>query len=140
MYERESKLLESEVSKATAKAAGLRMPDAETVVRVELRHRFKELEFENAIPPDFVRWEVFANDSNPRTLRVALARNYARYPMTEAEFEEMVGRKPREDDLDRINCPDAGEMLHTLCGWNLRHWCPAWEAPPSSMDEVRRGR
>jgi len=35
---------------------------------------------------------------------------------TAEEFEAMVGRPPQDDDLDRVNCPDAGLLGHLLDG------------------------
>lgn len=33
-------------------------------------------------------------------------------------FTAAVGRAPVNDDLDRCNCPQAGEMGHWFCGWD----------------------
>lgn len=38
--------------------------------------------------------------------------------ITAEEYEEAVGRPPVDDDLDRANCPKAGELGHMMCGWN----------------------
>lgn len=32
-------------------------------------------------------------------------------------FELKVGRAPVQDDLDRVNCKQAGELMHSNCGW-----------------------
>lgn len=37
--------------------------------------------------------------------------------MDAAEFERRTGRKPDQDDLERVNCPHAGEPMHMSCGW-----------------------
>lgn len=35
---------------------------------------------------------------------------------TRAEFGDIVGRWPEHDDLDRLNCSDAGRAGHLFCG------------------------
>lgn len=37
--------------------------------------------------------------------------------MTEEEFWVKTGRKPVDDDLDRVNCEKVGEVGHFFCGW-----------------------
>ena len=36
--------------------------------------------------------------------------------MTKDEFIAAVGREPEQDDLERANCPRAGQMAHLGCG------------------------
>lgn len=36
--------------------------------------------------------------------------------MTAFQFFHLAGREPRNDDLDRVNCPFAGSMGHHYCG------------------------
>ncbi len=36
--------------------------------------------------------------------------------MTKREFFQRYGRLPERDDLDRVNCPDAGKLGHINCG------------------------
>ena len=38
--------------------------------------------------------------------------------ITEEMFTAAVGHAPKNDDLERCNCPDAGEFGHTMCGWD----------------------
>jgi hypothetical protein len=38
--------------------------------------------------------------------------------ITPEQFEEAVGRAPEQDDLERCNCPLAGQELHKQCGWD----------------------
>jgi hypothetical protein len=45
----------------------------------------------------------------------------------ERAFEGLVGRPPVDDELERLNCPHAGELDHQLCGWCDEHETPAWE-------------
>lgn len=36
--------------------------------------------------------------------------------MDRKEFEELTGRPPENDDLDRVNCDKAGQFRHEMCG------------------------
>jgi hypothetical protein len=36
--------------------------------------------------------------------------------MTAEQFKILFGREPELDDLDRVNCPDAGKLGHSQCG------------------------
>ena len=36
-------------------------------------------------------------------------------------FRAWVGEEPIEDDLERSNCLDAGEIGHECCGWCEKH-------------------
>lgn len=38
--------------------------------------------------------------------------------ITAAKFKKAVGYAPKDDDLDRCNCPLAGQIGHIDCGWN----------------------
>jgi hypothetical protein len=35
-----------------------------------------------------------------------------------AQFEAATGRRPEDDDLERVNCDKAGGASHRACGWN----------------------
>jgi hypothetical protein len=37
--------------------------------------------------------------------------------LTPEEFTRKLGRPPEQDDLERVNCPDAGKVGHFGCGW-----------------------
>jgi hypothetical protein len=53
-------------------------------------------------------------------------------PVITAEyFEHATGYAPMNDDLDRCNCPQAGEMRHWGCGWD-------WEADLPMFLTMRR--
>jgi len=39
--------------------------------------------------------------------------------ITAEYFEKITGWKPVQDDLDRCNCKNAGEIGHKNCGWNF---------------------
>lgn len=41
--------------------------------------------------------------------------------ITAERFEAAVGYPPKDDDLDRSNCLDAGKIAHQHCGWCLGH-------------------
>ena len=34
------------------------------------------------------------------------------------KFIEATGREPQDDDLERVNCKQAGEIGHMCCGWD----------------------
>lgn len=36
--------------------------------------------------------------------------------LTAEEFETRFGIKPKNDDLERVNCPRVGELGHWMCG------------------------
>lgn len=46
----------------------------------------------------------------------------------EAEFERRFGRKPQNDDLDRVNCTSPGKIGHFMCGV-CEHDRPCFECP-----------
>ncbi|MFA4971168.1 MAG: hypothetical protein WC683_01050 [bacterium] len=48
------------------------------------------------------------------------------YRWTQEEFKSMVGRDPLGDDLERLNCPDAGLRGHLQCGYCPIHQKPRW--------------
>ena len=47
--------------------------------------------------------------------------------MDAKEFEKATGRKPEQDDLERVNCPDSGDIGHLSCGWCDLHQGPMFE-------------
>ena len=40
--------------------------------------------------------------------------------ITAKMFEEATGCIPINDDLERCNCPLAGDIGHSTCGWNKK--------------------
>jgi hypothetical protein len=40
--------------------------------------------------------------------------------ITVAKFQASTGQEPRQDDLQRCNCPEAGQIGHWYCGWCTR--------------------
>lgn len=38
--------------------------------------------------------------------------------ITREIFIKAVGEEPQNDDLERCNCSQSGEMGHMFCGWN----------------------
>jgi len=67
--------------------------------------------------------QVRANPDDPTALSIQLF-DYtlkAAHPIDAEEFEEMHGRAPVQDDLDRINCPIIGEAGHWCCGVCPKH-------------------
>jgi len=47
-------------------------------------------------------------------------------------FEKATGRKPEQDDLERVNCPIQGVPGHWHCGWNTTHNRPCFEVGPNA--------
>jgi hypothetical protein len=47
--------------------------------------------------------------------------------ITSEMFERATGRRPDNDDLERANCPLAGQIGHSGCGWNAGMNKPQWE-------------
>lgn len=45
-------------------------------------------------------------------------------PIDGQAYHQLVGERPSRDDLDRVNCQDAGSTGHQMCGWCLEHECP----------------
>ena len=41
-----------------------------------------------------------------------------KYEITTEHFERSTGHAPQDDDMERANCPHAGEATHTMCGWD----------------------
>lgn len=54
--------------------------------------------------------------------------------ITETLFTACTGRKPVEDDLERVNCPHAGEVGHWSCGWNWVLSAPVFEVGSEKPD------
>jgi len=48
--------------------------------------------------------------------------------ITPDQFRAATGHDPIDDDLERCNCPDAGELGHQSCGWNHEQNCPQFMA------------
>jgi len=42
------------------------------------------------------------------------------------DFTKATGRAPEQDDLDRCNCPDAGQLAHQSCGVCKEHKMPVF--------------
>jgi hypothetical protein len=77
------------------------------------------------VMPNYWVFDIFHDRSGKVTIRTA--RNFAEYPMTEEEFERVMGRPPVNDDLHRVNCKEAGAVGHFFCGWCLEHQKPKFE-------------
>jgi hypothetical protein len=64
--------------------------------------------------------------------------------ITRKKFKEATGCDPVNDDLERCNCKRAGEITHTLCGWDKARNLPVfWPKIPDErvgeiMNELRR--
>lgn len=44
--------------------------------------------------------------------------------MTEEEYKVKFGSEPIQDDLDRVNCKEAGKVGHFCCGECEKHLKP----------------
>ena len=55
--------------------------------------------------------------------------------MSAVDFMVATGRAPENDDLERVNCPDAGKPGHMSCGWNWSFNAPAFEVGPNNVRE-----
>jgi len=48
--------------------------------------------------------------------------------ITAEQFKEATGQDPIQDDLERCNCPKAGQLGHYDCGWNHEQNLPQFMA------------
>jgi len=90
-------------------------------IRSTIAFTLRQMEAEGGKPFRFFVYEVEEAPDRIGQVNFYLARNFALYPATEEEFEELVGRPPVQDDLHRLNCDKVGEFGHMQCGWCLRH-------------------
>lgn len=44
--------------------------------------------------------------------------------LSRGEYAELFGHEPREDELQRVVCPKAGQLGHWACGVCLQHASP----------------
>ena len=56
--------------------------------------------------------------------------------ITRKIFIQAVGRPPIQDELERCNCPKAGEDDHDFCGWNYTKNLPCFMARGSEKDRI----
>lgn len=59
-----------------------------------------------------------------------------KWPITKEYFTETLGRHPIEDDLERVNCPYAGELGHEHCGWNKLQNKPAYQVTTAPNEQL----
>ena len=50
--------------------------------------------------------------------------------ITEEQYIKATGQQPRDDDLERCNCPKAGQSGHGSCGWNHKANLPVFMVGP----------
>lgn len=50
--------------------------------------------------------------------------------ITREQFIDATGQEPIQDDLDRCNCPAAGDVGHWLCGWDAEENLPRFMIHP----------
>lgn len=46
--------------------------------------------------------------------------------ITPEHFKRATGREPENDDLERCNCQQSGEIGHTACGWDNEQDLPVF--------------
>lgn len=56
--------------------------------------------------------------------------------ITAEQFEAAVGHAPDQDDLERCNCPKAGEIGHIHCGWDHKRNLPEFIAVAHRLMEA----
>lgn len=57
--------------------------------------------------------------------------------ITAEKFKEATGCDPEQDDLERCNCDKAGQVLHSMCGWDEKHNLPNFWPKPKISDVQR---
>lgn len=55
--------------------------------------------------------------------------------ITAEYFLQATGYPDSNDDLERVNCPKAGQPGHTSCGWNWSWNRPVFEVGPNPKPE-----
>lgn len=58
--------------------------------------------------------------------------------ITEEIFISSTKYPPEGDDMERVNCPLAGQPGHLNCGWNYTKNLPAYSVPTSAEDRIPR--
>lgn len=53
--------------------------------------------------------------------------------MSKLMFRIRTGRWPKQDDLERVNCKQAGEIGHGNCGWCNEHRAPMYQCMCASV-------
>ncbi|CBW47004.1 hypothetical protein [Roseovarius sp. 217 phage 1] len=57
--------------------------------------------------------------------------------ITAEMYEKATGHKPVDDDLERANCRQAGELGHFHCGWNEEENLPRTMTKPFIKKELQ---
>lgn len=57
--------------------------------------------------------------------------------MSRETFIAMTGREPQQDDLNRVNCEQEGEIGHGSCGWCHIHNAPRFQCVCLSVNDWR---
>ena len=56
--------------------------------------------------------------------------------ITAEMFKEATGSDPINDDLDRCNCPKAGNMGHWQCGWDTEANLPYFMTGKLNREQI----
>ena len=57
--------------------------------------------------------------------------------ITDKVFRICTGRDPIQDDLERSNCPKAGQVGHSGCGWCPKHELPNFQCGCGMLSAYR---
>lgn len=57
--------------------------------------------------------------------------------ITADEFTKATGYSPQDDDLERVNCTNAGQTGHTMCGWSHRYNKPMFMLTSYQREQSR---
>lgn len=83
-----------------------------------LKYGVTGLRFEKPLPVSDVK--VHASDEDKKRGIMHVNVTPVKGPevvVTAGAFKAATGHDPQHDDLDRCNCPNAGEVGHHACGW-----------------------
>ena len=58
--------------------------------------------------------------------------------ITEEYFTKSTGCNPIDDDLERCNCPLAGDIGHSTCGWNKENNKPQFYIGPQYSEKTNK--
>lgn len=61
--------------------------------------------------------------------------------ITREMFCQALGAEPEQDDLERCNCEQAGQIGHLMCGWNYERSRPNFwpKLPDPAPAELMEG-
>lgn len=57
--------------------------------------------------------------------------------MNREEFYNRMLYYPQQDDLERVNCPEAGDQGHRWCGWCNKHNRPKYHCASKCLPKIK---